>query len=331
MNRVLGLVLRWFGIMLYRLRLGPTIIRWRWRRVRVLLYHACDERESDYIAGLGSNTTPAEFARHLDFYARHYAVIGMEQLLSGDIPGCAAVITFDDGYRSVFGAAAPLLASRGMTATFFLITDVVDNRAMMWVNELNWLLRRHAVEARAIVAALLGVEPSLPPQQMLFALRRQCTPAEISDVTAEIRRAAGLDAGTAAAEAELYVTWDQVASMQHQYFTFGNHTTMHPSLPRLSPAAQRQVIADAGPVLVAHGCHADWLAYPFGDCDGHSVDAARSAACTLIAEVGVVAGRFNPLHVGRIPVDAATDAELFAQLEVVEPAKAWVRGMTGRR
>ena len=327
MSRALGVALTWAGVLLYRLGLGSAWIHWRRHDVRVVLYHACGDQESDFIAGLGSNTRLAEFARHLDFFARHYAVIGMDQLARGHLPPRALVITFDDGYRSVHDVAAPLLRARGMTATFFLVSDVVGNGALMWVNELNWMLRRHGAAARPVLASLAGVDAGLPPRQILLALRHRCPPSAITDAVAEVRRAAGIDSGAVAAEAALYLTWDQVEEMRGDGFTFGNHTNAHPSLPRLSADAQRRAIADAAPVLSANGCHADWLAYPFGDCDATSLRAAEAAGCTFALEVGGVPGPFNPRRVGRIPVEASSDAELFAQIEVVEPAKAWVRGL----
>jgi len=108
----------------------------------VILYHACEAVESDFVAGLDVNTTPAAFSKHLDFFEAHYQVVSTTEFEGGQIPRRAVAITFDAGYRSVLEGAAPLLAEHGFPATLYPGTDVVDNTDMVWVNELNWLQRR---------------------------------------------------------------------------------------------------------------------------------------------------------------------------------------------
>ncbi len=319
--------LRWIGVALYRVGLHRAVIRWRRRRVRVLLYHACEEGESDFTAGLQSNTTPEEFAAHLDFYARHYQVIPFARVVNDDIPDCAAVITFDDGYHSVFEYAAPLLRARNMSATVFLVTRVVGNGALVWVNELNWLLRRHPAVARPVVARLAGLPESDAPEALIEGARQRYDTVAIEAALKEIRAAAGLDGPRVAAAASLYMTWDEVRSMQREGFTFGNHTATHPSLHSVAAAVQREEVAEAQRALKAEGCNDRWLAYPFGDYNADSRKVAIELACEAVFAVGVRPGSLDRFEIGRSPVNASDDANLFAQLEVVEPVKAWLRGI----
>lgn len=319
--------LRWIGVALYRVGLHRAVIRWRKRRVRVLLYHACEERESDFTVGLRSNTTPREFAVHLDFYARHYQVIPFARVVAGDVPDCAAVITFDDGYRSVFEHAAPLLRARKMSATVFLVTRVVGNGGLVWVNELNWLLRQHSATARPVVARVAGLPESAAPEEMIEGVRQRYDAAAIEAALREIRAAAGVDGARVATSASLYMTWDDVRSMQREGFTFGNHTATHPSLSSVAAAVQLEEIAEAQRTLKAEGCNGRWLAYPFGDHNAESREVAIELGCEAVFAVGVRSGSLDRFDIGRSPVHASDDANLFAQLEIVEPVKAWLRGV----
>ena len=94
---------------------GPA----RSRPVMCLAYHEIASDPCPAIRELGITTTPAALTHQLDHVKRQYQVIGLDQLLAGDIPERAAMITFDDAYRSVREIAAPLLAERRLPAVMF--------------------------------------------------------------------------------------------------------------------------------------------------------------------------------------------------------------------
>lgn len=82
-------------------------------------YHEIAARPGAATAGLGITTAPEMFARHLDYFLARYNVVGLDQVLAGELPKRALLITFDDAYRSVLTNAAPQLAERGLPAVMF--------------------------------------------------------------------------------------------------------------------------------------------------------------------------------------------------------------------
>ncbi|WNR46786.1 polysaccharide deacetylase family protein [Paenibacillus roseipurpureus] len=92
-----------------------------------LTYHHLDEQES-YIT-----ITPAKFKQHLQVLKdKHYNVIPIEDYVCfhnhrKTLPPNAVVITFDDGYRSFYEKAYPLLKKTGYPATNFLIINDVNS------------------------------------------------------------------------------------------------------------------------------------------------------------------------------------------------------------
>lgn len=101
--------------------------------VPVLCYHRFGPRASKL------NVTPAAFEAQMEYLARNgYAVISMKRLarfLEGKegLPEKSVVITIDDGYRSTFEIAYPILRKFGFPATVFLYTDFVGaSDAMTW-------------------------------------------------------------------------------------------------------------------------------------------------------------------------------------------------------
>lgn len=92
-----------------------------------------------FIRVLNYHATPAETAvgleRQLEFYCQNYTPCGpddIDALIAGSWQGQkpGLLITFDDGYRSNFDVAAPLLEKHGFHACFFVPQgEVAESRA----------------------------------------------------------------------------------------------------------------------------------------------------------------------------------------------------------
>jgi peptidoglycan/xylan/chitin deacetylase (PgdA/CDA1 family) len=107
--------------------------------VPILCYHRFGT--SAATAGWGGKMTvsPGNFAAQLDWLARNdYHVIRLAQLqafLEGKqaLPKRSVVITFDDGYESVFRHALPVLRKYNFPATLFVYTDFIGaGDALSW-------------------------------------------------------------------------------------------------------------------------------------------------------------------------------------------------------
>jgi peptidoglycan/xylan/chitin deacetylase (PgdA/CDA1 family) len=129
------------------------------RRV-VLCYHSVDPSPG-YLS-----LTPKLFDEHLAWLQDHCRVVGLDELVAGprDRGGPYVAITFDDGYADNRIHAMPLLAARGLTATFFLTAGFLerDDEVMAHLSEV-WLTRAERLEPLAWddVRALLGAGMSI--------------------------------------------------------------------------------------------------------------------------------------------------------------------------
>ncbi len=104
--------------------------------VTVLIYHRFGEDRYPT-----TNIGVARFREQMEYLKNNnYTVIPMEQLLlflqkGGELPGRSVVITIDDGYRSVYDNAWPVLKDYGYPFTVFLYVKATDNKH--W-NYMNW-------------------------------------------------------------------------------------------------------------------------------------------------------------------------------------------------
>ena len=289
------------------------------------MYHACEEAESDFIRGLSINTTPARFAAQLDFLRKYYQVVSLTSLGGDGQPDRAVVITFDDGFRSVYEHALPMLRARSLPATCYLVTDRIDDRSSIWINELNWFLRRHRAVTRRLVAHRLGISRFCSMPNFLQAIIDRYDPEVIADLLAELRTRLAPAGGTLGRTDWLYIGRHEIEEMSRDGFTFGNHTGSHAVLPRLDEAACREEIRRAQAVLGGLPRAIVSLAYPFGRYDEAVLSIARDLGYTTLMEVEGDNDPLDRLHVGRLNVTSFSPAVLFARMEVVARIKPRIK------
>lgn len=86
----------------------------------ILTFHSIDD------SGSVISYPPRRFARLLETLARTFRFVDLDELLLGGADDTLA-ITFDDGMRSVFENALPVLRANGVPAHLFLATDAIES------------------------------------------------------------------------------------------------------------------------------------------------------------------------------------------------------------
>jgi peptidoglycan/xylan/chitin deacetylase (PgdA/CDA1 family) len=111
--------------------------------VPVLSYHKFSEAKADKMT-----VTAAAFEEQMKLLKdKGYRVITMDQLFDfldfkGQIPQKSVVITIDDGWRSAYDIALPILKKYGYTATLFVYTDLITGSK----KTLDWGLIREMAD-----------------------------------------------------------------------------------------------------------------------------------------------------------------------------------------
>jgi peptidoglycan/xylan/chitin deacetylase (PgdA/CDA1 family) len=113
-----------------------------YQTVPILAYHQFTRRKPSSLMEM----TDDSFQRQMDYLKTNgYRVITLSELegfLNAErpIPKRSVVITIDDGYRSVYDIAYPILKANGFSATLFVYTDFVGaGLALNWnqIKEMN--------------------------------------------------------------------------------------------------------------------------------------------------------------------------------------------------
>lgn len=120
--------------------------------IPILLYHKIDHRN---LLLLNENKQMLKFSVQADVFDaqmkyivdQNYTVLTLEQLIkaknNNTMPEKPLVITLDDGWRSQYADALPILLKYNLPATFYIYTEVIDAPLYMTWGNLQSLVEKH--------------------------------------------------------------------------------------------------------------------------------------------------------------------------------------------
>lgn len=191
------------------------------------------------------------FERQMEYLARNFAVLHLEEAFSPDRPPAArpvACVTFDDGLASVHQLALPVLERLRIPATVFLVTDLVDTDDRLW-----WVRLHRAVCGTAAAEVRIGDQvlplattrdrqaASASIQRSLKALAAPRAAQALDDVLDRLGAPRQDDAAAWAPMRALNA--GEIRRMGREGLVrFGAHTASHQILTRTTPDEARREI-----------------------------------------------------------------------------------------
>jgi len=269
----------------------------------VALYHAVGTPAA---TGYRDALDRAALARQLDRLRQRYEILPLADLLRRRADGLPldglAAITFDDNHRSVLDEALPLLAERGLPATWCLIGGVLAGHPY-WRRQVQALIDDGAVEA--FLAFARAEEPAAVEDVRAERFYRdskdprRCRVPTLMALLARFR--------PAAADPALVRLADLDSRAPPAGITLANHSFGHPVFAGLTPAEQAAEIERGREAVAAVGWPTlDALALPFGDPESYDAALPQSlaaAACPAVLLTGPEGTAADDL--GRHPAFAA--------------------------
>lgn len=261
------------------------------------------------------------FAKCLDFFARHYAVVDLAAVRASledgpPLPKRALLLTFDDGWRDNLDVAAPLLRRAGLPAVLFAATDAVADAGGWWWQEM--LLRALRTGARSfeqLWAALPGAGP--PPAATVPELALLLAYGALDDA-ARARILGPLAAGTEA-EGRHMLDRAELARLGGEGFAIGAHGAAHLPMSLMADPGEdlRRARQGIAALLGAAGAQST-LSFPHGRYDAAVLRDAASAGFDLLFTSDTIqnaapGGRPGRL-LGRISVEASGIADAAGRL-----------------
>lgn len=228
---------------------APRICSWvpssLWHRlldIELLLpyYHLVGDREVPHFAGPYRFRSVQQFEADLDFFLQSYIPVSLQDIvdhLDGlrPLPRRCFFPTFDDGFREMYEAVAPILLARGVPAAFFLNTAVIDNRDLSYSAKKSLLIHalgrmkdpmaKQAALQFLADAGVKGTDLALCIRQVTYRRR---------DLLNELGPRLGCDFATYLASVQPYLTSTQIQNLIGKEFAIGAHSIDHPPYGELN-------------------------------------------------------------------------------------------------
>ena len=194
----------------------------------------------------------------------------------------AALVTFDDGYRDNFEAAAPILRERGIPATFFLPTAFLESPRLPWWDHVACIIKQTRVNRLELPRRPAGKGNGSGTRRRSRSTWTRCRDprrSTRSSPPSSTRRSTDgpwfleklADRAEVALDADamaraLFTDWDQVRRLTgpETGLSVGSHGHSHQKLAGLDADSQRRELVESKRIL-------DGPARPRDRCAGLSL------------------------------------------------------------
>ena len=95
----------------------------------------------------GMHLNIEKFKLQIEYLKKYYNVISLYRLIEhyadgAKLPPNPIVITIDDGYRSNYTLAYPILKQFNVPAAIFIPTDFIDKKEMLWHDRVKYAINK---------------------------------------------------------------------------------------------------------------------------------------------------------------------------------------------
>lgn len=263
--------------------------------IMILGYH--DINDSGY---LNLSIPEPVFRRHVEYLLKNgYRIISLDEAVSalksgGPLPGRTVVITFDDGYRSMYTSVLPLVKEYGIPVTVFASIRPIEKMFPLFVDALIHALDNTRARSLDMTGHGLDNYPIATRSQREKAIfeinehAKGATNDERDALIDSIFALLGVDRNSHGVR-NMMLSWDEVVEMSRHKVSFGAHTITHPVLSRIPiEDAEMEVKLSRDALFAKLGAMPTLFAYPYGTNEDYNRDVARVVerngficACTL--------------------------------------------------
>ncbi len=202
-----------------------------------------------------------------------YSFVSLDDIARCPDRSKTAAITFDDGFRSIYDNAFPVLRQFQAPFAVFLTTAALGASRLLWMHRVYAAVDRLAAKDvyRIMESCSLKAQPGSSLKRTLGALVCQESPEKLRLFAEKLAAGAGLSASDEAYIAErLYLRQDQVAEMMLGGMTIGAHGHYHWGLETLDQSqTQTEIEVCKDEIERTFGVQVAHYALPFGKANPH--------------------------------------------------------------
>jgi peptidoglycan/xylan/chitin deacetylase (PgdA/CDA1 family) len=259
--------------------------------------------------------------------ARDYEFVSLDEVLSGELPRRALLITFDDGYRSVADVALPILRRLGVPSVFFVTGACLERDSLPLDNLLSHLCASVGLDR---LGAALDPNPggtgAFPRLLDLVAAMPYGRRLRVGNELAERFE---LDQARLRSESRMFLDPDDLAGLAAYGCEVANHTRTHLFCRSIvdETSAHNQFVEHARRLESLTGHPVRAFSYPYGCRDDATPMVERvlresgHEALFLAESRRHLSGTLGRLW-NRVALDGCPPWRIGAELEIMPPMRA---------
>ena len=299
-------------------------------RVIILMYHGfTGKAEFDGITNYHrQNLHIDKFKKHLAYLKRNYNIIALDEFVSGirsgkKPPPCSIIITIDDGYKSNYSIAFPILMEFNVPASIFLTTNFIGEKVPLWSDRIEYAVNN---------TDLKNVEIEIDGEKLRFDLndrnarivcdsgiksrlkkiQQETRDKFVQEIEKMFHVKLFFDKNTP--EIYLPLEWDEISEMRKSgLISFGSHTHSHYILPRCNPETIKNELLQSKKLIEGKtGVPCTLFCYPNGNPGDFNESIGKMLkelgySCALTTVSGFNDMKTNPYELMRIGVGDEDD------------------------
>ena len=264
-------------------KLAPELCSWiplaLWHKltgVELMLphWHVVSDDALPHIKGIYTYRNIKQFKEDLNYFLKYYTPITLNDILSHidgirSLPKRCFLPSFDDGFSQINDIIAPLLIKKGVSAIFFLVTSVIDNRDLCYPQKKSILISalksidktttQREISQYLIKSGIIGKDIQA---QLLSIYYRQ------RHILDSICTFFNCDFKEYLTTVKPYLTSEQIIKLMQSGFSIGAHSIDHPLYSELSIEEQlSQTLGSMQQLSKAFDFSCNSFAFPYKDAD----------------------------------------------------------------
>jgi peptidoglycan/xylan/chitin deacetylase (PgdA/CDA1 family) len=285
------------------------------RQNRILpFYHSVSDRPLPHLKHVVHVRNTDTFQADLDFYLKYFRPVDARELWKEVREGSPLFhptfhLSFDDGLKECASVIAPILKSRGISATFFINTGFIGNRDVFYRFKASLIIEKTiSVSNTALKTIHAILDKSLVPAGDLKKRLLSVTYAN-KEVLDEVAVITELDFREYAGSQEIYMNEEDIQYLLKQGFTVGAHSIDHPLFSTVTIDEQlRQTIQSLEYLRDRFQVSPVLFSFPFTDEEVsaeffHRIHQPEGTVNLSFGISGLKKDLF-PAHLHRIPMEA---------------------------
>ncbi len=228
----------------------------------ILLYHGVNNGKAiPFIDPLYPSRSAAVFEQDIQFFLRYYESVDLKQIYErrGVFERPSFHITFDDGLRSVYDTALPILQKYGVHASVYLNNDFIDNQGLFYRYKVALIIDK--LKRDVTLKNKLG---KLNPPNTIYQWLRDMKYADTPQINA-VAQEISLDFEQFLEREKPYLSTAQIKEMQAKGVAFGAHSFDHPLVQDNKQSMPSDIGKSVQNIHARFGGDLRAFAFPFTD------------------------------------------------------------------